>query len=68
MERPGKEPALLEIKSTDHVDERNTRGLERFLADMPGTTGYCLSRDPVAKQIGTVRALTWTDGLRELGL
>lgn len=68
VERPGKEPALLEIKSGDHVDERDTRGIERFLRDMPKAEGICLSRDPVQKQIGNVRALPWNDGLLELGL
>jgi predicted AAA+ superfamily ATPase len=68
VERPGKGPVLLEIKSGDRVDERDTSGLERFLKDMPGAGGMCLSRDPVAKVIGNVRALPWADGLRELGL
>jgi predicted AAA+ superfamily ATPase len=68
IERPGKAPALLEIKSADHVDERDTRGLEPFLRDMPGAEGFCLSRDPVPKMIGSVRALPWNEGLRELGL
>jgi hypothetical protein len=59
---------LLEIKSSERVDERDTRGLERFLQAMPGTEGFCLSRDPVPKVIGNVRALPWDDGLRALGL
>jgi predicted AAA+ superfamily ATPase len=68
VERPGKAPVLVEIKSGDRVDERDTRGLERFLGDMPGATGICLSRDPVPKLIGNVRALPWREGLRELEL
>ena len=68
VERPGKPPVLLEIKSSDRVDERDSRGLERFLGDIPGATGMCLSRDPVPKLIGNVRALPWLDGLRELAL
>jgi len=68
VERPGKAPVLLEIKSADHIDERDTCGLERFLRDMPGATGMCLSRDPVSKLIGNVRALPWNEGLRELAL
>ncbi|MEW6368822.1 MAG: AAA family ATPase [Acidobacteriota bacterium] len=68
VERPGMAMALVEIKSKDRVDERDTRSLERFLADMPEAQGLCLSRDPVAKLIGNVRALPWNEGLRELGL
>lgn len=58
----------MEIKSGDRVDERDTRGLERLLDVMPGATGMCLSRDPVPKMIGHVRALPWTAGLLELDL
>jgi len=68
VERPGQAPALLEIKSTDHVDERDTRGLEHFLRDMPGATAFCLSRDPTVRKIANVRALPWHAGLTELGL
>lgn len=68
VDRPGKEPVLLEIKSSDHVDERDTRSLERFLRDMPGAEGMCLSCDPVPRLVGNVRMLPWSDGLQELGL
>ena len=68
VERPGQAPALVEIKSAERVDERDTRGLERFLQAMPGAEGFCLSRDPVPKAIGNVRVLPWDDGLRALGL
>ncbi len=67
-ERPGRPPALIEIKSSERVDERDTRGLEGFLKDIPGAEGFCLSRDPVARKIGSVRALHWREGLVEMGL
>ena len=66
VERPGRPPALVEIKSSERVDARDTRVLEPFLRDMPGAEGFCFSRDPIPKQIGNVRALPWSDGLREL--
>ena len=68
VERPGAPTALLEIKSAEHVDERDTRALERFKTDIPGSEAFCLSRDPVKRRIGSVTALFWRDGLRELGL
>ncbi|MBI4860990.1 MAG: ATP-binding protein [Candidatus Riflebacteria bacterium] len=68
VERPGMAPALVEIKSSDRVDERDTRTVDRFLKDLPGATGFCLSRDPIAKVIGSVRALPWWAGLEELAL
>jgi hypothetical protein len=42
--------------------------LERFAADMRGAEAFCLSRDPVARRIGSVKALPWQEGLKELGL
>ena len=68
VERPGRNMVLVEIKSTDHVDERDTRDLSRFLPDFPGAEAFCLSRDKVRKRIGDVLAVPWQDGLEELGL
>ncbi len=68
IERPGIGTALLEIKSKVHVDERDTRILEVFLKDLAGAEGFCLSLDPVGKKIGSVSALHWRDGLKEIGL
>ena len=68
MERPGSKLALVEIKSTDRVDERDIRDLSRFLPDLPNAEAFCFSRDKVRKQIGDVLAVPWQMGLEELGL
>jgi predicted AAA+ superfamily ATPase len=68
VERPGASTALVEIKSTPQVDDRDTRSLERFAADMPKSESFILSTDPMAKQIGKVKAFPWQQGLKELGL
>jgi predicted AAA+ superfamily ATPase len=68
VERPAASAALLEIKSTDHVTERDTKAVDRLAADIPRAEAYCLSRDPVARRIGSVIALPWQDGLKEIGL
>jgi predicted AAA+ superfamily ATPase len=68
VERPGKEAALVEIKSRDRVDERDTGPLERLARDFPNSLPFCFSRDPVAKVIGGVRAVSWQEGLRLLDL
>lgn len=68
VERPGRPPALVEIKSTDRVEARHIRDLQRFLPDFPNATALCLSRDPLRRQIGDVLALPWQEGLAELGL
>lgn len=68
LERPGLPTALVEIKSSERVDERDTRTLEHFQKDFPAATMLCLSRDPMRKKIGSVTCLPWQEGLVELGL
>jgi predicted AAA+ superfamily ATPase len=68
VERPGSRLALVEIKSTDRVDERDIRDLSRFLPDFPDAEAFCLSRDKVRKKIGDILAVPWQTGLEELGL
>lgn len=68
VERPGSPIALIEIKSTDRVDERDTRALDRFLKDFKKAEAFCFSRDPRPKKIGSVLALPWDKGLEEIGL
>jgi hypothetical protein len=68
VERPGAPTALVEIKSTQQVDDRDTRSLEKFAADIPKSEAFILSTDPVAKQIGNVKGFPWQQGQKELGL
>ena len=72
VERPGKPIALIEIKSTERVDERDAKTIELFLKDFPNKfgppQGFCFSRDPKPKKIGNVQALPWEMGLKEIGL
>lgn len=68
IERPADSTLLIEIKSSDHVDERDCRSLERFLKDFDHAIGLILSRDPVTKKIGNVLALPWLNALQEIGL
>lgn len=68
VERPGRPTALVEIKSTDRVDDRDVRDLERFLPDFVGAEAFCLSRDTMRRRIGHVLAVPWQEGLREIGL
>jgi predicted AAA+ superfamily ATPase len=68
VERPGAPVALVEIKSSDRVDERDVKSLQKFSADMPKAEAFLLSRDPVPKKIGRVLALPWQQGLAEMGI
>ncbi|MBN1571355.1 MAG: DUF4143 domain-containing protein [Acidobacteria bacterium] len=40
VERPGTSTALVEIKSISQVDDRDTRSLERFTADIPKSEAF----------------------------
>ena len=68
IERPGMPVALIEITSSDRIDERDTRTLERFAGDFTRPLALCISRDTTRMQIGVVLCLHWRDALRELGL
>lgn len=65
--KPGRPIILIEIKSSEHVDERDVSTLENFKKDFgPKTKTYVLSMDPLAKKIGSTRALFWQEGIQEI--
>ena len=68
IERPGLPVALIKIKSSDRVDERDTRALEGFAGDFAHPLALCISRDTARMQIGRVLCLHWRAALQELGL
>jgi len=68
VDRPGLPPALLEIKSSARVTERDVSGLARLAADMTPCDCFCLSRDPHEKRIHQVWCLLWQRGIAEIGL
>lgn len=66
IDRPGKTPVLIEIKSTERIDESHIRTLKAMSQDILGAEAYCLSRDKSAKQWGSVVALPWHEGLETI--
>ena len=68
IERPGMPVALIEIKSSERIDERDTRGLAAFTGDFARLLALCISRDPARMQIGGVLCLHWRAALQELAL
>ena len=68
IERPGMPVALIEIKSSERIDDRDVRNLARFTGDFAEALAVCASRDPARMRIGDVLCLHWQDALRELGL
>ncbi len=68
VERPGLPTALVEIKASDRIDDRDVKTLRLFMDDFHPAEAFCLSRDPVAKRIDGVSCLHWMEGLEPLGL
>ena len=68
IERPGMPEALIEIKSSDRIDERDVRGLARFTPDFSDPLALCISRDPTRMRMGDVLCLHWREALEELDL
>jgi predicted AAA+ superfamily ATPase len=66
IERPGKPPALVEIKSTCEVRPDRLRSLRSLGHSLEGCELYCLSRDPRPQRIGSIQALPWQQGLSEI--
>ncbi|MGE4170279.1 MAG: ATP-binding protein [Candidatus Margulisiibacteriota bacterium] len=66
IEYPNGETLLIEIKSTEEVDERHIRTLNRFLPDFENARGMLISRDPYPKKIGAVMAYPWQAALKEI--
>lgn len=66
VRRPGKPLALVEIKSSEAVTERDVRHLERLSRDLPKSESYLLSLDQETKKFGSIWALPWDKGLKEL--
>ena len=57
IERPRRPTLLVEIKSTTQVRPDHVRALRGFGQELSETLSYCLSRDPVDKEIDGVRCL-----------
>ena len=68
IERPGLPTAIIEIKSSERVDERDTRNLARFTGDFPEPLALCISRDPTRMDIDDILCMHWRNALAELKL
>ena len=68
IERPGQPEAIIEIKSSQRVDDRDVRSLARFTGDFANAAALCVSRDRTRMRMDGVLCLHWRDALAELGL
>ncbi len=63
IERPGKGPLLVEIKSTDRPDSADAKKLERFLGDFRGAKAYLICMVERSQMMGNVLCLPWREGI-----
>lgn len=68
IERPGMPMALIEIKSTHQVAEKDIGSLKRFSRDFQNCEAFCLSLDATPRMANGIKILPWSNGLQELGL
>lgn len=68
IERPGLPIALLEIKSSGRVEEKDVRNLNRFAGDFAEPLALCVSRDRERLRMGGVLCVCWREALDLLGL
>ncbi len=66
LSKPGSGTILIEIKSTERIDEVEVNKLYRLQKDITGSSAFYLSRDESAQKIGPVRCLPWHKGLLEI--
>jgi uncharacterized protein len=64
--RPGKNLALVEIKSTKEVTEEDFYTLRKFEKDFPTADFFVLSQDTTPQKFGNIRALEWRQGILEI--
>lgn len=68
IERPGKFPLLIEIKSSESVDSAEVKSLERIAKDFGVCECLCFSRDKTRRKVGNTLILPWQEGLAYIGL
>jgi predicted AAA+ superfamily ATPase len=68
IDRPGLPTALIEIKSTKQIKERDVSILNRFAVDIKNSELFCFSRDVHEKKIDSVWCCPWNEAFEKLGL
>lgn len=61
IERPGLPSALIEIKSTDAIDESDCKTLNTYVDEIIPSEAFCISRTKERKKIGKVLCIHWSD-------
>jgi predicted AAA+ superfamily ATPase len=59
VDRPGRPPALIEVKSTRTARADHATALAHVARDLAPAEAFLVTRDPVPKQFGSVLAVPW---------
>jgi len=68
IERPGAPRALVEIKSSERINDEHLRSLSLLGPDISNSERFCLSLDPTPRVVSGINVLPWEMGIKELGL
>ena len=63
VQRPGQPLLLIEIKSSENVQETQLKSLIQFKTEWPQAEAICLSQDLAKKQIGDITIWPWQEGI-----
>jgi uncharacterized protein len=66
IERPGMPTALVEIKSSSHIESSELNNLKRFKQDIKNSEAYCLYTGQEKMKIDSVNIMPWMDGIKSL--
>ncbi len=66
IEQSGRALWILEIKSTENVDERHAQALKMFESDFPNAKSLLISNDPSAKQFMGISACHWQEAIKRI--
>jgi uncharacterized protein len=66
VEQSGKPISLVEIKSKNRISKDDIQPLIKLAKDIPSSISYCLSLDPIDKDINGVKVLYWERGIKEI--
>lgn len=67
IERPNKQVSLVEVKSTEHVEDRHLKHLLHFKKDFPKADLFCVSREKKSRKVDGVWILPWKESFGALG-
>jgi predicted AAA+ superfamily ATPase len=63
IDLPNKPLTLVKVKSSHNIHPEDLSGFAKLGSDFPNAAMFCLSRDPVEKEIRGVRVMPWQQGL-----